>query len=295
MASGCDVGFGRHPAGITQLLPGCMEVMDVLCFMEVLWKLYSLYSKKVTSLTILGCVKFIPAFMPALPRKRSLEDGNQPAPKWRIRLGDRAKGIRNPIREIMDTIAGKAPVTFNVEDNHSIQWRLESGWEGLPIRRKLCTNCSVTAHMFLHGHVPSALQIGRKTHQRRWCLWRKGIRHATHTSGPVLRWSLLSPMQWLSWPLFLYLLVPIPGISPGAASYQVIRFPAKFGFPMVFPRPWHTVASHGVRWTRDRTTATSRVKATLDAAQRWQLSSTHQEDPPCRPRWGGKLLPLIRS
>lgn len=43
----------------------------------------------------------------ANPKKRSLEDGNQPAPKWRIRLGDRAKGIRNPIREIMDTIAGK--------------------------------------------------------------------------------------------------------------------------------------------------------------------------------------------
>eukprot|EP00438_Fugacium_kawagutii_P029416 Skav223397 [mRNA] locus=scaffold2634:560453:563617:- [translate_table: standard] len=45
----------------------------------------------------------------ANPKKRSLEsDGDiQHAPKWRIRLGERAKGIRNPIREIMDTIAGK--------------------------------------------------------------------------------------------------------------------------------------------------------------------------------------------
>eukprot|EP00437_Effrenium_voratum_P018350 CAMPEP_0181452406 /NCGR_PEP_ID=MMETSP1110-20121109/29190_1 /TAXON_ID=174948 /ORGANISM="Symbiodinium sp., Strain CCMP421" /LENGTH=455 /DNA_ID=CAMNT_0023576687 /DNA_START=40 /DNA_END=1407 /DNA_ORIENTATION=+ len=47
---------------------------------------------------------------PALPcpKKRRLEseDGEKPRP-WRIRLGERAKGIRNPIREIMDTIAGK--------------------------------------------------------------------------------------------------------------------------------------------------------------------------------------------
>lgn len=40
-------------------------------------------------------------------RKRALENEAVQSPKWRIRLGERAKGIRNPIREIMDTIAGK--------------------------------------------------------------------------------------------------------------------------------------------------------------------------------------------
>lgn len=144
MASRCDVGFGRHPAGITQLLRGCMEVMDVLCLMEVLWKLYSLYSKKVTSLTILGCMKFIPAFMPALPRKRSLEDGNQPASKWRIRLGDRAKGIRNPIREIMDTIAGKAPVTM---------WKtITASNEGLSQVEKGCLSVGSCAQIVQSQH-----------------------------------------------------------------------------------------------------------------------------------------------
>ena len=64
------------------------------------------------------------------PRKRSLEDGqhgHQPS-KWRIRLGDRAKGIRNPIREIMDTIAGKALKfrSWITESQHGI-FRLESG------------------------------------------------------------------------------------------------------------------------------------------------------------------------
>lgn len=41
-------------------------------------------------------------------RKRSLEGEDEKPPKWRVRLGERAKNIRNPIREIMDTIAGKA-------------------------------------------------------------------------------------------------------------------------------------------------------------------------------------------
>eukprot|EP00440_Ansanella_granifera_P047262 gb/GFBE01051187.1/.p1 GENE.gb/GFBE01051187.1/~~gb/GFBE01051187.1/.p1 ORF type:complete len:456 (+),score=76.19 gb/GFBE01051187.1/:1-1368(+) len=41
-------------------------------------------------------------------RKRPLAEGSVFKPgKWRIRVGKRAAGIRNPIREIMDTVAGK--------------------------------------------------------------------------------------------------------------------------------------------------------------------------------------------
>ena len=46
--------------------------------------------------------------MISVTRKRSLEGEDEKPPKWRVRLGERAKNIRNPIREIMDTIAGKA-------------------------------------------------------------------------------------------------------------------------------------------------------------------------------------------
>lgn len=47
-------------------------------------------------------------------KKRTREDdvgerggGNKPVRKWRVRCGERAEGILNPIREIMDKIAGK--------------------------------------------------------------------------------------------------------------------------------------------------------------------------------------------
>mmetsp|Transcript_22112 Transcript_22112/g.66459 ORF Transcript_22112/g.66459 Transcript_22112/m.66459 type:complete len:460 (-) Transcript_22112:77-1456(-) len=45
----------------------------------------------------------VPACKPGKRAFASARDGQ----KWRIRCGERAVGIRNPIREIMDTIAGK--------------------------------------------------------------------------------------------------------------------------------------------------------------------------------------------
>jgi len=46
---------------------------------------------------------------PCSSRKRPLEEDAEPVKpgKWRIRAGTRASDIRNPIREIMDTVAGK--------------------------------------------------------------------------------------------------------------------------------------------------------------------------------------------
>ncbi|OLP74867.1 Tyrosine aminotransferase [Symbiodinium microadriaticum] len=40
-------------------------------------------------------------------RPRKLDDAMPSGKRWRIRVGERAKSIRNPIREIMDSVAGK--------------------------------------------------------------------------------------------------------------------------------------------------------------------------------------------